>query len=175
MVLRAHVVDPAAADSLALHGRLARKVVQVTNPGSYLGDACILVLVQDGLLPEALLALRQLQLHQRLDCRFVHVFRRRSHAQLWQHCRFHVAEDAGRLVEVVRCRLESVGRSAIRRQPKLAVEDGKVEQYIEEFVLQVILHQRPLGIVSQCWIPGEVCADLSSSPSSAHKSWMVWL
>lgn len=155
-----HVVDPGTANRLALHCRLTSQVVQVANACGNFGDGRVFVAVDYGLLPETLLALGELQLHEGLEGILVHVFGWGDHAQFGQHGFLDIFEDAGGVAEIIGSGLQAFGAGTVRGQGELGVEHGEVEQHTHRFVFEVVLHERSLGIVAQGWVPGEVGTDV---------------
>lgn len=97
---------------------------------------------------------------QGLEGGLVHVLGWIRHAQLGQDGRLHVVEHAGRLREVAGRGFEPFCVAAVRSHGELRVKCREIVQDVEELVLEVVGHERPLGVVAQGRVPCELGTDV---------------
>src|SRR5687767_2251373 len=161
MMLCRHMVYPHTADRIALDRRLPTAVVQIGHPRSQLRNARILVAIHNSLLPEALLALREHQLRQRLEGLGIHVFWWIRHSQFGEDGSLDVGEHACSETEVVGSGLEAIGATCGSVDRELRVKSGEVVEDVHELKLEVVTNKWSLSAVAQSRIPAELSTDLN--------------
>jgi len=153
------VVYPLGADAVALDPPVTCVGVQIANFGGKLRNGCIFQPILDGLLPEALLSLRQHQSLHTLQCQGVHVLGWTA-SELWNNVRFEVAEYACSEAEIRSRRLQAFGSCSVGGEGDLRVHGGKVEEDVCELEAEVVFGVSVGGMVAKGRVPGEICADL---------------